>query len=163
MSSAHRGWGRRLTATLVAAATGITLAATTASAYWAGSTRATEFDPATTYAAPTATVFLATHAVTDGIATDTLRAVNPADGVTGAVLGSVDNASVFLSININGLGRYTLARVERDRSGNLDYDVFAVDAAAAGSLAALATTESATDLPLDSLQRLTGNLCLLCL
>ena len=34
MSSAHRGWGRRLTATLVAAATGITLAATTASAYW---------------------------------------------------------------------------------------------------------------------------------
>ncbi|GAB3063668.1 hypothetical protein GCM10027053_27910 [Intrasporangium mesophilum] len=34
MNSAHRGWRRRLVATLVAAATGTTLAATTANAWW---------------------------------------------------------------------------------------------------------------------------------
>ena len=38
MNSARLGWGRRLTATLVAAATGITLAATTANAWWVSGT-----------------------------------------------------------------------------------------------------------------------------
>lgn len=138
--------------------------ATTASAYWAGSTRATSFDAAADFVVPTASIFLATRADNgDGTGTDTLAQVDPASGATGAVLGSVTDASVFLSINVHGLGNDTLVRVERDRFGALDYDTFALSADTAGSLVPLAAAEGGNDIPLDSLQRLTGNLCLLCL
>ena len=137
---------------------------TTASAYWAGYTRATSFDAATEFAAPVASLFLATRADNgDGTGTDTLARVDPATGATGAAMGSVDGTSVFLAMNVHGLGNDTLVRVERDRFGVLDYDVFALSADTADSLAPLAVTDGSNDIPLDSLQRNTGNLCLLCL
>jgi hypothetical protein len=139
--------------------------ATTTSAYWAGSNRATTLDLGATSVATPASIFLATRVGQQpGDGTDTLFAVDPATGVTGAQLGIVDDASVFLSLNVNGLGRYALARVEKRRDdGTLDYDTYFVDAEAAASLAPLAATAAANDIPLDSLQRLTGNLCLVCL
>lgn len=137
---------------------------TTAGAYWAGSTRATSFNAATDFVPPTASIFLATRVEQDdNSGTDTLARVDPATGVTGAVMGSVNNASVFLAFNVHGLGNDTLVRVERDRFGALDYDTFALSADAASSLVPLATAEGGNDIPLDSLQRMTGNLCLLCL
>lgn len=139
--------------------------ATTTSAYWAGSNRATTLDLGATSVATTATLFLATRVGQQaGDGTDTLFAVNPATGATGVQLGVIDDASLFLSMNVNGLGRYALARIEKRRDdGTLDYDTYAVDAESAGSLAPLAVTAAANDIPLDSLQRLTGNLCLVCL
>jgi hypothetical protein len=137
---------------------------TTTAAYWAGSTRATSFDAATDFVLPTASIFLATredHG--DGTGTDTLARVDPATGATGAVMGSAANTSVFLAFNVHGLGDDTLVRVERDNFGALHYDVFALSADTAGSLVPLADEELGNDIPLDSLQRLTGNLCLLCL
>lgn len=139
--------------------------ATTTSAYWAGSNRAATLNLGATSVPAIDTLFLATRVgqqVGDG--TDTLFAVDPATGATGVQLGVVDDASVFLSINVNGVGRHALARVEKRRDdGTLDYDTYSVDAATAGSLAPLALTPAANDIPLDSLQRLTGNLCLVCL
>lgn len=139
--------------------------AVTTSAYWAGSNRATTLDLGATSVMGTASVFLATRVGQQpGNGTDTLFAVDPLTGATGAQLGVIDDASVFLSINVNGLGRHALARVEKRRDdGTLDYDTYAIDAASAGSLAPLALTAAANDIPLDSLQRLTGNLCLVCL
>lgn len=139
--------------------------ATTTSAYWAGSNRATTVDLGATSAMTIGSIFLATRVGQQpGNGTDTLFAVDPTNGVTGAQLGLVDDASVFLSMNVNGLGRHALARVEKRRDdGTLDYDTYAVDVETAASLAPLATTPAANDIPLDSLQRLTGNLCLVCL
>jgi hypothetical protein len=139
--------------------------ATTVSAYWAGNNRATTVDFGSTSVAASGTLFLATRVGQQpGDGTDTLFAVSPATGVTGAQLGVIDDASVFLSLNVNGLGRYALARVEKRRDdGMLDYDTYRIDAESAGSLAPLAATAAANDIPLDSLQRLTGNLCLVCL
>lgn len=139
--------------------------ATTTSAYWAGSNRATTLDLGSASVPATATLFLATRVGQQpGNGTDTLFAVDPASGTTGAQLGLVDDASVFVAVSVNGLGRYALARVEMRRAdGTLDYDTYSVDAATAGSLAPLAVTPAASDIPLDSLQRRTGNLCLVCL
>jgi len=137
---------------------------TVAGAYWAGSTLATSFDAAASATAPVASIFLATRADNgDGTGTDTLARVDPATGATGATLGSVVGTSVFVAINVHGLGDDTLVRVEIDRFGALDYDTYVLAADEAGSLAPLATTDGGNDIPLDSLQRLTGNLCLLCL
>lgn len=139
--------------------------AVTTSAYWAGSNRATTLGLGSTSVASAATIFLATRVGQQtGNGTDTLFAVNPVSGATGIQLGTVDDASVFLSMNVNGLGRYALGRIEKRRDdGTLDYDTYAVDSEVAGSLAPLAETAAANDIPLDSLQRLTGNLCLVCL
>ncbi len=139
--------------------------AITTSAYWAGSNRATTVDFGSTSVATSGTLFLVTRVGQQpGDGTDTLSAVNPASGATGAQLGVIDDASLFLSLNVNGLGRYALARVEKRRDdGTLDYDTYRVDAETAGSLAPLAATAAASDIPLDSQQRLTGNLCLVCL
>lgn len=139
--------------------------ATTTSAYWAGSNRATTLNLDSASLPATGSLFLATRVgQQSGDGTDTLFAVDPASGTAGVQLGVIDGASVFVSVNVNGLGRYALARVEKRRDdGTLDYDTFAVDTAAAGSLAPLAETPAASDIPLDSLQRQTGNLCLLCL
>jgi hypothetical protein len=137
---------------------------TTDAAYWAGSTRATSFNAATGLVAPASSIFLATRFEhEDRSGTDTLMRVNPASGATGAVMGSVAGTSVFLAFRVHGLGNGTLVRVEQDRFGNLDYNVFALSAVTADSLAPLVVTEGGNDIPLDSLQRLTGNLCLLCL
>jgi hypothetical protein len=139
-------------------------AVTVPAAYWAGSNRATAYDLARSSAPPTEAIFLGTRAVNeDGTGTDTLYLVDPANGETGIVLGSAHNAAVFLAIRVHGVGRYALARVEKDRFGELDYDTYVVDTSAAGSLSPLAETEGTNDIPLDDLQRLTGNLCLLCL
>lgn len=139
--------------------------ATTPSAYWAGSNRAGTVNLGTTSILAVESIFLATRVGQQpGNGTDTLFAVDPASGATGVQLGIVDDASVFVSVNVNGLGRYALARVEKRRDdGTLDYDTYAVDAETAGSLAPLGETPAASDIPLDSLQRLTGNLCLVCL
>ncbi|HUR40027.1 MAG TPA: hypothetical protein VM240_02565 [Verrucomicrobiae bacterium] len=139
-------------------------AVTTAAAYWAGSTLATGFDLASSYAAPAQHLFLARRATEDdGSGTDSLYVVDPASGATGALLGAVTNASVFLAIRIDGVGTRALARAQRDRFGNLDHDVYRLQASTAGTLEPVAETEGASDIPLDSLQRQTGNLCLLCL
>jgi hypothetical protein len=138
---------------------------TITSAYWAGSNRPTSVDLTTSAVLPTQSIFLARRVGDDaGAGVDTVYSVSPATGATLASLGVVTDASVFLSVNVNGLGRYALARVERRRDdGSLDYDTYVVDAESAGSLTPLAETVAGTDLPLDSLQRLTGNLCLVCL
>lgn len=138
---------------------------TTPSAYWAGGNRAATTDLGATSVLALDTVFLATRVGQQpGNGADTLFAVDPASGATGVQLGIVDDASVFLSMNVNGLGRYALARVEKRRDdGTLDYDTYVVDAETTGSLAPLAVAPAASDIPLDNLQRLTGNLCLVCL
>lgn len=137
------------------------------SAYWAGYNRADSFSLASASAPPPATIFLARRVGRDdGTGTDTLSAVAPATATEGGVLGTVsDSASVFLSLNVNGIGRHALARVERNREGALDYDVGRVDAGVTytGELPVLAADPVQHDIPLDGLQRLTGNLCMICL
>ncbi len=124
-------------------------ASTILSAYWAGSNSVTSFNLATDFAVPAQFIFLASRVVVDGAGADTLRVVDPATGVAGAVLGTVNGAGNFQAVKITGLGRYALARAEIVRdTGISDHDVYFLDAGNASSLTPLAETSAATDLPL---------------
>lgn len=126
-----------------------TNASTILSAYWAGTTLKTSFDLATEFAVPAQFIFLATRVVVEGVGADTLSVIDPATGSAVAGLGSlgtVGSAGDFQAVNINGLGRYALARAEIDR-GARDNDVYFLDAMTAGSLTPLAQEPGATDMP----------------
>jgi hypothetical protein len=115
------------------------------SAYWAGANRATSFDLVTDFAVPTQYIFLSRHG-TDLV--DTLSVVDPATGLEGATIGTVNDTGDFQAVKISGVGRYALARAEIDRDGTRDHDVYFLDAETAGSLTPLAETSGTTDMPL---------------
>ncbi|WP_281784594.1 hypothetical protein [Sinimarinibacterium flocculans] len=114
-------------------------------AYWAGSNRATGFDRVTDFAVPTRYIFLSRHGAD---LNDTLSVFDPLTGLEGIELGTVESPGDFQAVKILGLGRYALARVEIDRSGARDSDVYALDAETTGSLVSLAETAGATDIPI---------------
>lgn len=158
---AYHGSPERATDALLAPADGSGVAVTYPGAYWAGSSLARSVDlDAAGGLPPPARLFLARRDSASG--TDALSAFDPASASEGAALGSVAAASVFLAIDVQGVGSSALARVQIDREGALDYDVHAVDTAAP-PLAPLAQTAGVNDVPLDRARRATGNLCLLCL